>query len=87
MSKYIPQSDIVVLGAGMVGASLVHLLKPALARGMSLTLIDRQALNWDGDIASRPPSFDGRAGVVLRNTADSQSAGCVGSDGWARLCY
>lgn len=68
MSKHIPQSDIVVLGAGMVGASLVHLLKPALARGMSLTLIDRQALNWDGDIASRPPSFDGRATALSYGT-------------------
>ncbi len=68
MSTHIPQSDIVVLGAGMVGASLVHLLKPALARGMSLTLIDRQALNWDGDIASRPPSFDGRATALSYGT-------------------
>ena len=68
MSKHIPQSDIVVLGAGMVGASLVHLLKTALARGMSLTLIDRQALNWDGDIASRPPSFDGRATALSYGT-------------------
>lgn len=57
-------TDIAIIGAGMVGASLVHLLKPALAQGLRVTLIERQALRWDGDFASRPPSFDGRATAI-----------------------
>lgn len=63
MSK-IEQTDIAIIGAGMVGASLVHLLKPALALGTKITLLERQALRWDGDFASRPPSFDGRATAI-----------------------
>lgn len=63
MSK-IEQTDIAIIGAGMVGASLVHLLKPALTLGTKITLIERQALRWDGDFASRPPSFDGRATAI-----------------------
>src|SRR5690554_145455 len=58
------RTDIAIIGAGMVGASLVHLLRPALQQGLSLTLIERQPLRWDGDFASRPPSFDGRATAV-----------------------
>lgn len=57
-------TDIAIIGAGMVGASLVHLLKPALAQGLRITLIERQALRWDGDFANRPPSFDGRATAI-----------------------
>ncbi|WP_430460601.1 2-octaprenyl-6-methoxyphenyl hydroxylase [Thalassolituus sp. LLYu03] len=68
MSNPIAHSDIVVLGAGMAGASLVHLLRPSLARGLTLTLIDRQPLNWDGDISQRPPSFDGRATALSYGT-------------------
>ena len=68
MSEQIPQTDIVVLGAGMVGASLVHLLQPALQSGLTLTLIDRQPLQWDGDISQRPPSFDGRATALSYGT-------------------
>lgn len=58
------RTDIAIIGAGMVGASLVHLLRPALQQGLSLTLIERQPLRWDGEFASRPPSFDGRATAV-----------------------
>lgn len=68
MSTEIAQTDMVVLGAGMVGASLVHMMGPALQRGMSLTLVDRQPLNWDGDPGSRPPSFDGRATALSYGT-------------------
>src|SRR5690606_30356196 len=60
----VARTDIAIIGAGMVGASLVHLLRPALQQGLSLTLIERQPLRWDGDFASRPPSFDGRATAV-----------------------
>ena len=60
----VARTDIAIIGAGMVGASLVHLLRPALQQGLSLTLIERQPLRWDGEFASRPPSFDGRATAV-----------------------
>lgn len=73
----ITTTDILVLGAGMVGASLVHLLRPALEQGLSLTLIDRQALQWDGDVAQRPPSFDGRATALSYGTQQIlQQLGC-----------
>ncbi len=61
-------TDIAILGAGMTGASLVHLLRPALAAGWRITLLDGKALRWDGDIASRPPSFDGRATALSYGT-------------------
>lgn len=64
----INQTDIAIIGAGMVGASLVHLLQPSIAQGAKVTLIERQALRWDGDFASRPPSFDGRATALSYNT-------------------
>ena len=57
-------TDIAIIGAGMVGASLIHLLKPAIRLGTRVTLIERHALRWEGDFASRPPSFDGRATAI-----------------------
>lgn len=68
MTSTVQHTDIAVLGAGMVGASLVHLLQPALNAGLTLTLIDQKALNWDGDISQRPPSFDGRATALSYGT-------------------
>ncbi|MDO6680790.1 2-octaprenyl-6-methoxyphenyl hydroxylase [Oceanobacter sp. 5_MG-2023] len=56
-----PAFDLVILGAGMTGASLVHLLQPALDDGLRIALIDRQQIRWTADILERPPSFDGRA--------------------------
>jgi 2-polyprenyl-6-methoxyphenol 4-hydroxylase len=60
--------DITILGAGMAGASLVHLLAPARAAGLSIALIDRQPLSWDKDDSDRPPSFDGRATALSWGT-------------------
>ncbi|WP_301387669.1 2-octaprenyl-6-methoxyphenyl hydroxylase [Thalassolituus sp. UBA2590] len=60
--------DITILGAGMAGASLVHLLAPARAAGLSIALIDRQPLSWDKDDRDRPPSFDGRATALSWGT-------------------
>ena len=60
--------DITILGAGMAGASLVHLLAPARKAGLSIALIDRQPLNWDTAEADRPPSFDGRATALSWGT-------------------
>lgn len=61
-------TDIAIIGAGMVGASLVHLLQPSIAQGTKVTLIERQELRWDGEFASRPPSFDGRATALSYGT-------------------
>ena len=61
-------ADITILGAGMAGASLVHLLAPARAAGLSIALIDRQPLSWDNDHSDRPPSFDGRATALSWGT-------------------
>lgn len=61
-------TDIAIIGAGMVGASLVHLLQTSIAQGTKVTLIERQELRWDGEFASRPPSFDGRATALSYGT-------------------
>lgn len=61
-------TDIAIIGAGMVGASLVHLLQPSIAQGTKVTLIERQELRWDGEFATRPPSFDGRATALSYGT-------------------
>ncbi|WP_221793120.1 2-octaprenyl-6-methoxyphenyl hydroxylase [Oceanobacter mangrovi] len=53
--------DVVIIGAGMAGASLVHMLLPAMQAGMKVALLDRQQIAWDAEAHTRPPSFDGRA--------------------------
>ena len=63
-------TDICILGAGMAGASLVQLLRPARAAGLKITLIDRQPLSWNSKTDDRPPSFDGRATAVSWGTQD-----------------
>lgn len=60
--------DIAILGAGMTGASLVHLLQPAIDRGLTVAVLDRQPLQWQGDVTQRPPSFDGRATALSYGT-------------------
>ena len=56
-----PNYDLIILGAGMTGASLVHLLRQARDQGMRIALLERQSLNWEANAMERPPSFDGRA--------------------------
>jgi len=56
-----PSYDLIILGAGMTGASLVHLLHTARQQGMRIALLERQSLDWDAEALQRPPSFDGRA--------------------------
>ncbi|HBS41125.1 MAG TPA: 2-octaprenyl-6-methoxyphenyl hydroxylase [Oceanospirillales bacterium] len=63
-------TDICILGAGMAGASLVQLLRPARAAGIKITLIDRQPLSWNSSADERPPSFDGRATALSYGTKD-----------------
>lgn len=63
--------DIAILGAGMAGASLIHLLGSARKQGLKIALIDRQPLvseDWSADISQRPPSFDGRATALSYGT-------------------
>lgn len=60
-------ADITILGAGMAGASMVHLLEPARQAGLTVALIDRQPLIWN-DATDRPPSFDGRATALSWGT-------------------
>ena len=63
--------DIAILGAGMAGASLIHLLQRSREQGLKIALIDRQPLvseAWSTDISQRPPSFDGRATALSYGT-------------------
>jgi 2-polyprenyl-6-methoxyphenol 4-hydroxylase len=63
--------DIAILGAGMVGASLIHLLRQSREQGLTIGLVDRQPLiskDWSQDISQRPPSFDGRATALSYGT-------------------
>ena len=62
------QADLVIAGAGMAGASLAHLLAPAMADGMRVVLLDRQQISSDADVMDRPPSFDGRATALSWGT-------------------
>ncbi len=55
--------DIVIIGAGMVGLSLAHLLTKSLEQGLTIALIERfelASLNT-ASVDPQPPSFDGRA--------------------------
>jgi 2-octaprenyl-6-methoxyphenol hydroxylase len=60
--------DLVIVGAGMAGASLVHLLAPAMRDGLKVVLLDRQQIRADADVMQRPPSFDGRATALSWGT-------------------
>ena len=65
--KNAQQFDLIIIGAGMVGASLVHLLKPAINAGMKVALVERFPLRI-GDVENSPPSFDGRATALSFGT-------------------
>lgn len=54
------QYDLVIIGAGMAGLSLVHLLKHSIEQGLSVALIERFELPDELE-KNQPPSFDGRA--------------------------
>lgn len=55
------KTDIAIIGAGMVGLSLAHLLAPAIKQGLSISLIERQPISGKD---SHIPSFDGRATAI-----------------------
>lgn len=65
------QFDLIIVGAGMVGASLVHLLAPAIEQGLKIALIDRQPITLYEQVTAEqlPPSFDGRATAISYGTA------------------
>jgi 2-octaprenyl-6-methoxyphenol hydroxylase len=65
--KNAQQFDLIIIGAGMVGASLVHLLKPAINAGMKVALVERFPLRI-GNVENSPPSFDGRATALSFGT-------------------
>lgn len=65
--KTAQQFDLIIIGAGMVGASLVHLLKPSIEAGMKVALVERFPLNI-GEADNTPPSFDGRATALSFGT-------------------
>ncbi len=55
--------DLVIIGAGMAGLSLVHLLANSIEQGLKVALVERfelPSLSSDST-QSQPPSFDGRA--------------------------
>lgn len=65
--------DLVIIGAGMAGLSLVHLLRPSIEQGLKVALIERFELPALTAIASnesseQPPSFDGRATALSFGT-------------------
>lgn len=78
-------TDITIIGAGMAGASMVHMLKPAREAGLTITLIDRQPLKVMTEIdagvgTESPPSFDGRATALSWGTRQMLGAMGIWSD-------
>ena len=69
--------DLVIIGAGMAGLSLVHLLRSSIEKGLKVALIERFELpsltkqaaeSGDGASKEPPPSFDGRATALSFGT-------------------
>ena len=56
--------DVVIIGAGMAGLSLIHLLAASIEQGLNVALVERfelPALDAVSSASEQPPSFDGRA--------------------------
>jgi len=62
--------DLIIIGAGMVGLSLVHLLAKSIEQGLKVALVERFELPSLTSEAgkSQPPSFDGRATALSYGT-------------------
>ena len=60
--------DVVIIGAGMAGLSLVHLLRKSIENGLKVALIERFELPSLNSDADQPPSFDGRATALSFGT-------------------
>ncbi len=62
--------DLVIIGAGMAGLSLVHLLSKSIEQGLKVALIERfelPSLTAESQ-QTQPPSFDGRATALSYGT-------------------
>lgn len=62
--------DVIIIGAGMAGLSLVHLLKHSIDQGLKVAVIERFELP-DLQVEQsnqQPPSFDGRATALSYGT-------------------
>lgn len=57
--------DLVIVGGGMVGASLALLLRPIIRQGLKVALIDAQAVDPN---APMQPSFDARTSALSLGT-------------------
>ncbi len=65
--------DLVIIGAGMAGLSLLHLLAASIDKGLKVALVERFELPLASDdqaglVIDQPPSFDGRATVLSYGT-------------------
>lgn len=62
--------DLVIIGAGMAGLSLVHLLSQNIEKGLKVALIERFELTGvsNDSETEQPPSFDGRATALSFGT-------------------
>jgi 2-polyprenyl-6-methoxyphenol 4-hydroxylase len=62
--------DLVIIGAGMAGLSLAHLLSKSIEQGLKVALIERfelPSLTAESQ-QTQPPSFDGRATALSYGT-------------------
>lgn len=60
--------DVVIIGAGMAGLSMVHLLSKSIENGLKLALIERFELPSLSSDSDQLPSFDGRATALSFGT-------------------
>lgn len=65
--------DVLIVGAGMAGLSLVHLLRNSIEQGLRVALVERFELpalaeSLSNDFDQAPPSFDGRATALSYGT-------------------
>lgn len=61
--------DVIIIGAGMAGLSLVHLLAAKVAQGLKVAIVERFELpSISSKTADQPPSFDGRVTALSYGT-------------------
>lgn len=62
------KSDVLIVGGGMVGASLALLLKPLAQQGASIAMVESHAIQ-DDHVALSQPSFDARTSALSEGSA------------------